>query len=591
MKYNSKFRSFFFVLFVLFSNLVYCQIKDIAKKSINSSVTIIGFDQEKNPIQFGSGFVFEKSKVATNFHVVRGCNSLIVITNQDSIKYEVNKVMSLDELNDLAILNIQLPLEPLALSNDSSLEIGDKIYAVGSPKGFSGTFSEGIVSSFRKSGKTKLIQITAPISHGSSGGPILNSKGEVVGVSVSTIEEGQNLNFAIPISYLVKLNRKKTIPISIDSISVIAKQFMIEGNKKLMMKDFKRAVEYYNKALIYDNKLDDAYVKKALANYGQKKYSELLEDLSRAIEINPLNDYAFYLRGIFRYRIHVVDEKALDYFLNNNDFDYEEISKDTNEEGAISDFDSAIEIYPNNYKAYFRKGLVLSYFYKYDEAVNCFYKSIELTSSDSFKCESYYRIACCYLGLWNSNGGDELVKKLISSLNKSIKINPNYLEAISLRASIKRQTEDYYGALDDFMTCNKLSPNSRNSEIAGVKELLNDFSGAISYYTKDINLNGVPKSNGNKQYLADLYWMRGDAKIASNDYKGAIADCSKAIELLEPIVKNCVGTPETTLGRYYRSRGIARNNNQQKELGCIDLSRALNLGLNFVKSDMAEYCK
>ena len=90
----------------------------------------------------------------------------------------------------------------LTLGNSDSVQVGDSIYVVGNPQGLEGTFSQGIVSSIREVGSDKLLQITAPISPGSSGGPVLNEKGEVIGVSVATFTGGQNLNFAIPSKYL-----------------------------------------------------------------------------------------------------------------------------------------------------------------------------------------------------------------------------------------------------------------------------------------------------------------------------------------------------------------------------------------------------
>ncbi len=90
----------------------------------------------------------------------------------------------------------------LKLNTDDSTAIGDEVFAVGNPKGLEGTFSQGIVSSIRKTEKRNLLQITASISAGSSGGAILNDKGEVIGVAVGAIESGQSLNFAIPVLLL-----------------------------------------------------------------------------------------------------------------------------------------------------------------------------------------------------------------------------------------------------------------------------------------------------------------------------------------------------------------------------------------------------
>lgn len=83
--------------------------------------------------------------------------------------------------------------------------VGDEVYAVGNPLGLEGTFSRGIVSGIRQIGSETLFQITAPISPGSSGGPILDTRGKVIGVAMATFKGGQSLNFAIPVAYLKSL--------------------------------------------------------------------------------------------------------------------------------------------------------------------------------------------------------------------------------------------------------------------------------------------------------------------------------------------------------------------------------------------------
>lgn len=93
----------------------------------------------------------------------------------------------------------------MPLGNSDIVQVGDSVFAVGNPQGLEGTFSQGIISSIRQIGTETLLQLTAPISPGSSGGPVLNSQGEVIGVSVATFRGGQNLNFAIPAKYLREL--------------------------------------------------------------------------------------------------------------------------------------------------------------------------------------------------------------------------------------------------------------------------------------------------------------------------------------------------------------------------------------------------
>jgi hypothetical protein len=100
--------------------------------------------------------------------------------------------------------------------------VGDNVYAVGNPEGLEGTFSQGLVSGIRQRGSDSILQITAPISPGSSGGPVLNTKGEVVGVAVSTSTEGQNLNFAVPANYLAVLLKNRTPPSGLSQSSTSA---------------------------------------------------------------------------------------------------------------------------------------------------------------------------------------------------------------------------------------------------------------------------------------------------------------------------------------------------------------------------------
>src|SRR5262249_37979969 len=101
------------------------------------------------------------------------------------------------------------PTTPLLVASRFSANIGDAAYAIGNPRGLEGTISQGIISSLRAIGSDRIVQITAPISPGSSGGPGLDQFGTVIGVSFASIERGQNLNFAIPSDYLDALRRRE----------------------------------------------------------------------------------------------------------------------------------------------------------------------------------------------------------------------------------------------------------------------------------------------------------------------------------------------------------------------------------------------
>ncbi len=136
----------------------------------------------------------------------------------DKSEYAIDGSVAINEDDDLALLQIGAGIEPaddpyLAVlvprgrplsvaGGEIRNEIGDTVYVAGNPEGLEGTFSQGIISAFRG---TDYIQITAPISPGSSGGPVMNQRGDVIGVATLFSKEGQNLNFAVPVSRLVSL--------------------------------------------------------------------------------------------------------------------------------------------------------------------------------------------------------------------------------------------------------------------------------------------------------------------------------------------------------------------------------------------------
>ncbi|MGH8545671.1 MAG: S1C family serine protease [Gammaproteobacteria bacterium] len=151
----------------------------------------------------GTGFILTADgRLATNYHVIRGANQLAVQLSAGDI-YDSVYFVSADERRDLVILQIPATgLDTLALGDDRTAQVGDRVYVMGNPLGLDGTFSDGLVSAKRNVDGVAFMQISAPISPGSSGGPVLNGAGEVIGIATLTLEHGQNLNIAVPSRYV-----------------------------------------------------------------------------------------------------------------------------------------------------------------------------------------------------------------------------------------------------------------------------------------------------------------------------------------------------------------------------------------------------
>lgn len=191
------------------SHLAWAQITavDIARKLDSSVVVVEAYTQLGNYIQQGSGVVLPNGMIVSNFHVFDGMKYMIV--RQGNKRFFSRKIISYDKERDYIIFTIDdNPFLPVKIGNSNLLKKGEQIYAIGSPKGYENSITRGIVSALRaesiNQGKVQnYIQHDAAISKGSSGGALVNDKGELVGINVSQDLEGQNLNFAIPINEIM----------------------------------------------------------------------------------------------------------------------------------------------------------------------------------------------------------------------------------------------------------------------------------------------------------------------------------------------------------------------------------------------------
>jgi hypothetical protein len=188
-------------------------IPTIARAANGSIVSIVMSDDKAKPIAQGTGFVVSKDGlIVTNYHVIAEGSSAVVKL-PDGAFYAVDGMLAFDKARDVAIIKAHgQNFRALTLGNSDRVEVGEEVVAIGNPLSLESTVSNGIVSGMRTAEDLggKFLQVTAPISPGSSGGPLFNMAGEVIGITTLYLKGGENLNFAIPINDAKRLLLSKS---------------------------------------------------------------------------------------------------------------------------------------------------------------------------------------------------------------------------------------------------------------------------------------------------------------------------------------------------------------------------------------------
>lgn len=243
--------------------------QEVYNKHSSAIFYIETYDMNKNPLYSGSGFFIDgQGKAVTNYHVLEDAfYATITLTNNTT--FSVEGVLGYDIDKDVAIIKIDGKGFPyLNMGNSNKMTGGEQIYTIGSPYGLSNTITEGIISNPNRSADgVKLIQISAPISSGSSGGALLNTKGEVIGITSSAIAEAQNLNFAVAIEEVKGLILKDE-PANLGEVAA-EKELYVYKIKPISFQYIEKEIEPNNTAkqaqhvdngVTIEGKIDDIYL-------------------------------------------------------------------------------------------------------------------------------------------------------------------------------------------------------------------------------------------------------------------------------------------------------------------------------------------
>jgi tetratricopeptide (TPR) repeat protein len=271
---------------------------ELVKRVKPSIVAIVTYDAKNIPLMTGSGFFLQQGQVVTNLHVIRGARRCEIKTLDGKGRvYPVAGLLDVDEEGDLALLSVDMPPNRARSSSLANLlpEEGEKIFVIGNPLKLEGSVSDGIVSAVRELPNIgKIIQITAPISHGNSGSPVFNLKGQVVGVVTIKVTNGQNINLAIGAARVRQLRAGKrrllaelmTREKSADPAESLYKN----GLDSLWLGNFDNALAYFENAVNQNPSRADAWVQVGYCRVKQGKNDEAIKAYQQAVQLMPQSD-------------------------------------------------------------------------------------------------------------------------------------------------------------------------------------------------------------------------------------------------------------------------------------------------------------
>jgi tetratricopeptide (TPR) repeat protein len=410
---------------------------DLVKKVKPCVVLIETFDKDNKPIGQGSGFFIDnKGRLITNHHVIEGAYSATIKTSAGK-EYPVQGIVAKDTEADIVKLVVNIPdannITFLNLSANVPSE-GEDIVVIGNPLGLESSVSTGIVSAVRDiPAFGKIIQITSPISPGSSGSPVLNSKGEVIGIATLIATKGQNLNFAIPSDKILALKQTAKIVLLKEYNATTtdindAQLFYNKGLKELWQENWSVALTYFQKVTETNPQDADAWFQMGYCYGSLGRYQEAIEACKQAIRVKP--DYA---------EAH-----------NNLGVAYGKLGR---HQEAIEACKQAIRIIPDDAEVHFSLGIAYGALGRYQEAIE----------------------AC----------------------KQAIRIKPDYAEAYSVLGLSYSKLDRHQEAVEACKQAIRITPNDARAHLVlGLTYLMNgDKSSALEEYKILKNLDGEQANN------------------------------------------------------------------------------------------------
>ncbi|MDE0316254.1 MAG: trypsin-like peptidase domain-containing protein [Candidatus Poribacteria bacterium] len=488
-------------------------LQQIAEDALKNSVVCLNVEREtpclasrpqfalvKIETNNGSGFFIDKHLIVTNFHVIVGATSVTIKLSGHEEAYQIESVEAYDEKNDLILLNVDNEGVPLTLGDSDTVQDEDEICAVGYPNDQT-EIEHGTIESIWKRPGGDLIRLSTKSTGGSSGSPILNSKGEVIGVkSSSRIDASGNIvcGYAIPSNRLKKFLQDRTESVPFDEWQELpevrylaqidaAERFLKDG-------DYKEAIAYYDIAIELKPDMVKAYRGRADARMELWAFSGAAEDLITVRRLDPVSFsfsnfrkyFSWKRQGLWVYGGYFLIKSLRTIFGKSGWFRFKGIVKfgvakseankgDKTEakmmyQESVYDFTEAINLKPKVAGIYNHRGWTKCLLGQleteqgnepnahrlYQEAISDGDSALELETKDSKSKAAYYHTrGAAKAGLGDHDGA-------IDDFTESIRLRPKKARYYHDRGLSNEAIGQHEAAEADFAKAKELDPNFEN---------------------------------------------------------------------------------------------------------------------------------
>jgi len=406
----------------------------VVQKVQPAVVTVVTYDSDRKANGIGSGFFIDPAgHLVTNYHVLRDAYGAEIKTGGGR-RYRIAEVLGVDESADLIKVSVELAQAkaPYVTVSERLPSIAEEIVVVGSPMGLDQTVSEGIISAIRSMPAIgSFFQMSAPISPGSSGSPVVNMDGLVIGVATFQASVGQNLNFAVSGRAVIEMPALSD-PLSLSEWTYarsrdkprLAADLCRKGFEFSVQGEDRKALEYYRQAVRKDPEDPLAWSGLGYCYAGLEKHDEAVGAYRNAIRSNPDNALAHYTLANY----------------------YREIGRD---DLAVEAYQTAVRLSPRFARAYFYLGLSYARLGRLQDGKQAFLKAAEL--------EPEFASAHFQAGVASSRLGDH--QAALAALQEVLRIEPDSAQAYYTMGTVYGQLGRFDDEFDAYRQAIRVDPD------------------------------------------------------------------------------------------------------------------------------------